>query len=252
MSKRARGPGHGPHSGPGGFPCRGVGTLEPVSKPLNGPRLLAVSLGAAAIAGFCQARFGTGWLESAGFFTGVVGVYLAAEEHLANYPVGIVNVLLYSVFFFQGRMFGDAALQLVFFAFLVHGWISWTRRDSSEETLSVGRLTFRQSLTAAAVVVAGTAALYPLLLHVEGKSPLVDGFTTSGSLVAQFLLNRKRIENWVLWIVVDLVYLPWYVKLGYYPTAILYAIFLGLAVLGFLSWRQTLSSRLTGEGEAAT
>lgn len=227
-----------------------AGTLRSVPKPLHLARLSLVSAASLGIALACRYQFGSSWLEVAAFGTGVVGVYLAAVEHVANYPVGIVNVLLYAVFFFQGRLFGDAALQVVFFAFLMHGWISWTRRDADQNTLQVSRLEPKHWLLAGLAIGLGTAALFPLLATIEGKNPLVDGFTTSGSLVAQFLLNRKKIENWILWIVVNVVYIPWYFKLGYYPTGILYSLFLVLAVLGFASWRATLSTheQLGGEG----
>ena len=101
--------------------------------------------------------------------------------------------------------------------------------------------TGREWLAAIGFAVAYTLGYgYYLRYHTDAALPYLDSFTTAGSIVAQYLLTRKRLENWLLWIMVDVIYVPilWYKNL--YPTSILYALYLGLAAYGYWQWRREM------------
>lgn len=202
-------------------------------------RLTAAIVGSLLIALFCRYRFGSDWFEVAGFVTGIVAVYLVTEEHVANWPIGILNVLLYAYVFWQARLYADMSLQFFFFALSVHGWYSWVRGGSGHSELRVSRLIATHWALVLGVVAIGTALYKPVIEHYKGAQPFWDTLLTMVSVVAQVLLNRKVVENWILWIVADLCYIPLYLSRNLYPTAILYGVFLVLAVRGLVEWNRT-------------
>lgn len=176
------------------------------------------------------------------FVTSAIAVYLIVRENMAAWPIGIVSLALYTVFFYQARLFGDAYLQTVFIVAQVHGWISWASGRSHDSELVVARTSRIAWAWLSLALLACYAILVPILFQVEGKQPWIDGLTTSMSLAAQYMLNRKLIENWLIWIAVDLIYVPWYWKLGYHATSVLYVVFLVLAIAGWRQWQLRLTS----------
>jgi nicotinamide mononucleotide transporter len=181
-----------------------------------------------------------GWAEVVGFVFGVSGVYLAAKGNVLNYPVGIVNVLTYCDVFWHVRLYADSVLQLVYFAMLCAGWRAWLRGGPQSSPLPITRAPRTTLIGLGSLVVVATALLTPLLAAVGGARPLVDTATAVGSLACQYLLNRKHVENWLGWIAVDLVYIPLYISRGLAATAVLYTVFLVLAVVGWREWKLKL------------
>lgn len=182
-----------------------------------------------------------GWAEVVGFVFGVAGVYLAAKGRVLNYPVGIVNVLTYAYVFWHVRLYADSVLQLVYFVMLVAGWRAWLHGGPESTPLPVTRAPRLTLLWLTVTVVVLTAVLTPVLTAVGGARPLVDTATAVGSLACQYLLNRKHIENWLGWMAVNIVYIPLYISRGLAATAVLYAIFLVLAVVGWREWSAKLN-----------
>jgi nicotinamide mononucleotide transporter len=182
-----------------------------------------------------------GWSEVVGFAFGVAGVFLAARGHVANYPVGIVNVLTYAYVFWHARLYADMGLQIVFFVMLVHGWWSWLHGGVGRSPLPVTRASPRSLWILAGLVAAGMAVLSPLIAAVGGARPLVDTFVAVASLAAQWLLNRKHIQNWPVWIGVNVVAVPLFLSRGLVPTAALYVLFLMLAVVGWRDWGRRMN-----------
>lgn len=181
--------------------------------------------------------------EVAGFVTGVVAVWLTAKESVWCWPAGLVNVGLYAVVFWRSKLYADMGLQLVFAGFCVYGWWEWLHGGPKGGKLAVER-TSPKALLGLLALGAAAAALLGLALHrhTDASLPFWDAGTTAGSLVAQGLQTRKRIETWWFWIAVDVVYVGIYVVKGLYLTAVLYAIFLGLCVLGLVEWRRSLTA----------
>ncbi|MGQ0765227.1 MAG: nicotinamide riboside transporter PnuC [Gemmatimonadota bacterium] len=174
---------------------------------------------------------------------GVASVYLSTRENIWSWPIGIVNVLLYCAVFLQARLYAGAGLQLVYFAIAVYGWYVWVRgggRDS-RGALTVSRAAPLTLIRLSLIAVAGWIALGSLLTTTDAAIPWLDSLLTSASLSAQWLLTRKKLETWIIWIAVDLVYVPLYLTQRLYPTAALYAAFLALAVLGLRQWRRSLA-----------
>jgi nicotinamide mononucleotide transporter len=180
-------------------------------------------------------------LEIAGFLTGVLSVALMGRQHVWAWPTGLVNVALYAVVFRDARLYADMGLQIVYFALCAYGWYHWTTGAGPRAELPVRRAPPVALVGASLVALLGFLALGALLRRFTDASlPYLDSALGAFSLVAQWLQARKWIENWLLWIAVDIVYVGLYVFKGLYLTAALYVVFLGLAVLGWSAWRASL------------
>ena len=189
--------------------------------------------------------------EALGFVTGAACVYLVVKENVWNFPVGIANSAFFLVLFAGARLYGDAALQVVYIALGFQGWYLWLRGGENRTALRVERASRRLLCGVAAFVLAGTAALTLVFRAVNDSAPFLDAFTTILSLGAQYLLNRKAVENWLLWITADVVYVYLYAARGLHLTAVLYFVFLCLCVAGLRSWLRTLSARGAAAGPGA-
>ena len=194
--------------------------------------------------------------EALGFVTGALCVYLVVRENVWNFPVGIANTALLFVLFAGARLYGDAALQLVYIALGFQGWYLWLRGGENRTALGVGRASRRLLAGTAVFVLAGTIAMALALRAANDSAPVLDAFTTVLSLAAQYLLNRKAVENWLLWIVADVIYVHLYFARGLRLTAVLYLVFLCLCLAGLRSWRRSLSrhegaAQVAGAGAVA-
>lgn len=180
--------------------------------------------------------------EIVGVMFGIVGVWLTVRQSIWCWPAGLINVTLFAFVFFQARLYGSAALQLVYLVLSLYGWYTWLHPGDGGRVLLVSRTPRRWwiALTLAAGVCA-VAFGYYLRTRTDAALPFVDAAATACSLVAQFMTTRKWIETWVIWIAVDTVYVGMYATQQLYPTSALYAGFLFLAVLGYRDWSRSLT-----------
>jgi nicotinamide mononucleotide transporter len=183
-------------------------------------------------------------IEIAGFITTLLGIWLTTRRLLICWPVTLLADFLYLVVFYQARLFSDSLLQIFFVAFTLYGWWHWWRGVREEGEVRVVHLGVRSAIAAMVVGAAGAVLLSSLMLylgaqlHVTIALPHLDAVLASYSLVASWWGARKHIANWWLWIVVDLVYVGEYIYKNLWPTALLYLLLVGLAVLGWWDWRR--------------
>ncbi len=181
-----------------------------------------------------------GVAEAWGFVTGGVCVWLVVREHLWNWPVGLANNIFFFVLFLRGRLYADMSLQIVYFGLGVYGWWNWIFGGENRTALKISRTTKTEWVSLAIAIPLCTRGLRELLLAINDAAPLWDSLTTILSLAAQYLLCRKRFENWVFWIAADVVYVPLYLNRKLPLTAILYAVFLLMCLVGVLEWRRSM------------
>jgi nicotinamide mononucleotide transporter len=188
------------------------------------------------------------WMQIVGFATGAACVILAARRNVWTYPVGIANNLVFLVVFVPAGLYAAAGLQLVYLAFGVHGWIRWTRGAEHDRTY-IARTPRRAVPWLIGAGVVGTAALaWVLATFTDSQVALADAATTSASLVAQYMLNRKWRENWFVWIGVDVAFVALSIATGLWIIAGLYALFVGLCIGGWVGWRRI---ERAGQADAA-
>jgi nicotinamide mononucleotide transporter len=187
--------------------------------------------------------------EILGFVTGAACVVLAVKENLWNWPIGILNNVFFLILFWQTKLYADALLQVVYVMIGVYGWWNWVRGGENHGSLKVS-LSSRSQLTAMMLcTLAGTLFIrWALISFTDSSVPTLDGLTTALSLVAQFMLGKKWIENWFFWIAADVVYIGLYRYKGLNLTAILYAVFLTLCVFGWRRWINSLNQQPVSAG----
>jgi nicotinamide mononucleotide transporter len=172
---------------------------------------------------------------------GLVSVYLSAREHIVSWPTAIVNVAIFFVLFWKAKLYADAVLQLVYLALSIYGWYEWRYGGTQHSRLQVSRATRAQWLVLAPLFLIGGLGLGAMLdRYTDSPVPYFDALLTAASLVAQWMMTRKLLENWLIWIAADLVYVPMFIQRGLPLTALQYGVFLLLAAIGWHGWRQSL------------
>ncbi len=180
------------------------------------------------------------WLEIAAVITGFLCVALTVRESVASWPIGIVSCALYMVVFYEVKLYADMGLQVVYVVMSFYGWYRWARPVAAE-VLPISRAEPRElvGLALLAVVASGVWGWY-LTTYTDAALPYVDATLVAASLAAQWLLTRKKIENWAIWIVADVAYIAVYAVKDLWLTAGLYAAFAVLATLGLVRWTREL------------
>jgi nicotinamide mononucleotide transporter len=185
------------------------------------------------------------WLEAWGFITGGICVWLTVRENVWTWPIGIANNIVFSALFWQGRLFADASLQIVYIALSIYGWLNW-QKGTKGGRLEIRYASRAERLICIVFVIIATWILSQILVAANGAAPFWDAFTTALSLAAQALMCRKRIDHWLVWIVADLVYVPLYFQRGLPLTSALYLVFLMLCIAGLKRWSSGMSQMGNG------
>lgn len=185
-------------------------------------------------------------LEIAGFITGILGVFLTIKRSPFCWPISALNVLLYGFIFQEAKLYADMGLQGIFFAFSIYGWYAWTKGAKNyapdASPLKVKESTKKELLTGLLIMFPLALLLGTVLrLQTDADYPFIDSMLASLSIFAQILQTRKRLENWYFWILIDAVYIWIYASKDLYLSAMLYAIFLALAIQGAYEWRKVLA-----------
>jgi len=179
-------------------------------------------------------------LEIFGVLTGAVCVLLAAKENILTWPIGIVNNALFFVMFWRNRLYADACLQIFYIVIAIYGWWRWSHAGIGEAALPVRNTSKRLTIVLIALMPIAWAAIYQLLHHyTDSNVPAGDSLATVLSLGAQYMAGRKLLENWLVWILVDVISVALFIYKHLYLTAFLYAAFIVMCVAGYQTWRQT-------------
>jgi nicotinamide mononucleotide transporter len=180
-------------------------------------------------------------LELFAAIVGAISVWLSVRQNILSWPTAIVNVVLYAIVFYQAKLYADMGLQVVYAGLSVYGWYEWLYGGVGRTELHVTRTHARLGMLLTLIALSGAAALGTLLRHTtDAALPYMDSLLSSTSLVAQWMMTRKKLENWLVWIAVDVLYVGMFIFKELYLTAGLYAVFLALAVRGYIDWRRSL------------
>jgi nicotinamide mononucleotide transporter len=185
------------------------------------------------------------WLEVFAVITGLLCVYLAAVNNIWNWPFAIVSVALYIVITAKAQLYADMGLQFYFLAMNIYGWYYWSHKPETQDKTPVRKIAGRQIVISALAIlittpVLGYALVYfaPILHYQPASFPYLDSFCTACSVVAQVLLARKVLENWLIWIFVDVLYVGIYFLKDLHLTALMYAIYVVIVTIGYLDWKK--------------
>jgi len=177
-------------------------------------------------------------LETSGVITGILCVYLAAKNKIFSWPFAIISVIIYVFIFWDAKLYADMGLQVYFLIMNFYGWYYWSRKDDSKKT-PVTSINSREIIFSVIGIVVFTAVLGFFLYNgTDASFPFIDSFCTACSLVAQIFLARKVMENWLIWIFVDIIYVGVYLAKDLHLTAGMYALYIYIAAIGYLEWRR--------------
>jgi len=178
------------------------------------------------------------WLELAGFITTSLGIWLTAQRNMWCWPITLAADVIYIVVYYHVMLLSDSLLQVFFVAFTLYGWWHWWRGVREEGEVRVVPLRTGRMLLAMAAGAVGAVILGFPARRLHAALPFLDASLASYSLVGSWWQARKHIANWWLWIVVDTIYVGEYIYKDLWLTAVLYAILVGLAVIGLRDWRR--------------
>lgn len=190
------------------------------------------------------------WIEIFGVLTGILYVVLEVKQSRMLWPLGIITSVAYIYIFFTGKFYADMGLQVYYVLISIYGWYFWSRggKRSDSGQLLVIRINRKQFLLLLLTfALAWTAIYYVLDRFTDSTVPVGDSFTTALAIVATWMLTRKIIEQWFLWIIANVVSIGLYLYKGLYPTVILYAVYAGMAVYGYLEWKRSMDKAAGNE-----
>jgi nicotinamide mononucleotide transporter len=180
-------------------------------------------------------------LEIVATTTGLLCVWLTARENIWAWPIGLINVGCFFYMFWEVKLYADMTLQILFFVLSIYGWIFWLTKRGGAKVRPTRQMTVRSAGILAVLLVAVTGGWgFLLSTYTDASIPYVDAFIATLSIIAQYLLSSKVLENWLCWIAVDVLSIGMYAYKDLYAVAFLYLIFLGIAAAGFFSWRKEL------------
>ncbi len=183
------------------------------------------------------------YIELLGSITGLIYLYFSIRQIIWLWPLGIISSLLYIVVFFNSKFYADMGLQVYYFFISIYGWYFWKK---GEEQGMSNKLKIIVTSSREWVIFVSVTSFLTLLTgigldkYTDSPLPYWDAFTTSGSIVATWMLARKYLEHWLFWIVVDLVSLGTYIYKSLYPTVILFLVYTLMAGIGYINWRKDL------------
>lgn len=179
-------------------------------------------------------------LEFTGALFGIIGVYLTVKENVWCFPVGIINVIITAYLVFEIKLYADFLQQAVYFALLIIGWIKWTQADKkSSEPKKISFLLPNEIVLYFFIWIIGSSVLFYLLAtYTDAHFPFWDSIGTVLCFIAQWFVAKKKIENWLLWMAANVLYIVIYFlkDMPYY--SILMAVYFVLAINGYYEWRR--------------
>jgi nicotinamide mononucleotide transporter len=187
--------------------------------------------------------------ELSGLVFGILAVLFLIKENIWTWPAGIAYVIVSFVVFWDARLYGDFILHIFFLVLNIYGWFYWVKgNQSSQSTVVVSGLTLRQNVAVFVVTVLGIFVFAQFLITIptmiEGVEPASlpywDSTTSILSVTGMWLTTRKKIDNWYYWFAVDVIAAGVYFYKDLYFYSLLYFLYIGMAVAGYLAWRKTM------------
>ncbi len=177
------------------------------------------------------------YIEVLATITGLIYLIYSVKGNILLWVFGLITSLLYVYVFFQSKIYADMGINIYYVIISIYGWIHWSRPKNMTKELPVLKINFKLGLILFLLSILIFVIISVLLKQfTDSDIALWDAFTTSLSIIATWMLARKIIEHWIIWIVVDAVSVGLYVYKGLYPTVFLFVVYTSLAVLGYFEW----------------
>lgn len=187
--------------------------------------------------------FLSNYIELFGVLSGLIYIYLEIKASIYLWPVGIITAAFYIAVFMQAKFYADMGLQVYYLLVFIYGLYIWLRKGKNSETekkvLQIRNITRKELVLYSIFTIFSFGVIYFILKnYTDSPLPAWDSFTTSLSIIATFMLAHKIIEQWWIWIVVNIVSLGLYIYKDLYMTAFLFIVYGIMAVVGFFEWKK--------------
>lgn len=190
---------------------------------------------------FYQNLLSTTPLEFIAVFFGLLSVWYARNEKIMVYPTGLINVGLYVYICLIAKLYADMGINVFYFIMSIYGWYNWGKKDENKKHIPITYCSVKQHITSLVVFFISFALLYFILKkYTDSTVPILDSLTTAIFIVGMWLQTLKKIENWLYWIVGDLIVIPLFLYKDLALTGIQFLIFLLIAVSGYMEWKKKL------------
>lgn len=184
-------------------------------------------------------------LEAIVFITGILSVYFAKKENIWVYPTGIIATVITVYLLYKAGYFADMTLNIYFSVMSVYGWINWTRKKEDDYVVKISRTNTKQKVIGVLLFFLTIVVTY-FVYHLFGKEirreNYIDIFTSGLFFTGMWYMAMKKIENWTLWIIADIIAVPLYAYRGLGMLSLQYVIFTILAILAYIEWRKILNN----------
>jgi len=188
----------------------------------------------------------TGWKEWVSTITQIASVWYARKNNVLVYPTGIIGVLLAAyLYFFDSHppLYADGALNIYYFVMSVYGWYNWVqKKDAQHFTYPISWCSKKELSIGAALFIVSWGTLYFTLVKItDSNTPILDSLVSASAVVAMWWMAKRKIENWLGWIVSNIVAIPLNFYKEFYLFTLMYVLFLGMAIWGFTEWKRQAS-----------
>ncbi|MEL6653368.1 MAG: nicotinamide riboside transporter PnuC [Bacteroidota bacterium] len=183
-------------------------------------------------------------LEAWGVIFGLLSVWYAKKENILVYPTGLISTAIFVYLLYHWGLYGDMGINAYYFSMSIYGWYNWSRPSENASILPISWASKKEHLWAGAILLASFGALYYVLTNfTDSTVPLIDSITTAIFFVGMWFMAKKKIENWLYWIVGDAISIPLYFYKGLTLSSFQYIIFLIIAIQGYFAWKNSLNTK---------
>ncbi|MEL6559300.1 MAG: nicotinamide riboside transporter PnuC [Bacteroidota bacterium] len=186
----------------------------------------------------------TGLLEWVAVFFGITSVIFSMLRRVLVYPTGIVSVVIYVYIAFEYKLYADAGVNLYYFIMSVYGWYFWANGKQENSQVVISANNRFENLQSLLILITSFVVISQILIRfTDSDVPYWDATTTSFAITGMWLMARKKVENWIAWIITDMISVPLYFYKGLFLTSFQFFVFTILAFVGFMTWQSTLRNQ---------
>jgi nicotinamide mononucleotide transporter len=184
-------------------------------------------------------------LEAFATIFGLLSVWFSMREDILVFPTGIINTAIYVYILFYAGLYGDMSINAYYFAMSIYGWYKWSQKIDDSHHIPIRYSTKKEKIYSLLLLISSYAILsFVLKYYTSSTVPYIDAFTTSIFFVGMWLMAKKIIDNWIYWIIGDLITIPLYIYKGLTITSFQYLIFTGLAIAGYFAWKRQIDKKI--------
>ena len=182
-------------------------------------------------------------LEITAVIFGLCSVWFAKKDNILVFPTGLVSTFIYAYLLWQWELLGDSMINVYYFVMSIYGWYHWTRKKGDAIEFPIATMTNNEKITA--IIIFGLTIVFVIIVYLYFNKftnwyCYVDTFLTAVFFVGMWLMAKRKIENWIFWIIGDIISIPLYFAKGYTFTSFQFSIFTIIAVYGYLEWKEIL------------